>query len=210
MSDARKIASELAKLYPDATAELSWENPLELLVATILSAQSTDERVNLITPKLFQRYRTASDYAGAIPSELEDEIRSSGFYRNKTKSLIGMGQALVSNHGGTVPRDLEALIALPGVARKTANVVLGTAYGIPAGFVVDTHVKRLANRLGLSTETQPEKVERDLMERFVVEEWIATAHRLILHGRRVCHARKPQCEACSLADLCPRVGLGEA
>ncbi len=209
MSQAADIALELERAYPEADTELLWDSPLELLVATILSAQSTDVRVNLITRDLFERYKTAADYAGAVPAELEEEIRSSGFYRNKAKSLIGMGKALVEYHQGKVPKDIESLVALPGVARKTANVVLGTAYGIPAGFVVDTHVKRLAQRLGLSTEKSPDKVERDLMDCFPKEQWIATAHRLILHGRRVCHARKPDCSACELAGLCPRIGVGE-
>ncbi len=204
---AAKLVRELHRLYPGATAELDYSSPLELLVATILSAQSTDVRVNEITKALFQKYRTAADYAEADPEVLEEEIRSSGFYRNKTKSLIGMGRRLVDDFGGEVPTTIEELITLPGVARKTANVVLGTAYGLASGVVVDTHVQRLAHRLGLSVAKNAKKIEEDLMEVLPQDEWIFSAHGLILHGRRVCSARKPLCHECSLAPMCPKEGV---
>ena len=203
------LTEQLHELYPDADCELDYSSALELLVATILSAQSTDRRVNLITPALFSSYRSAADYADADPAVLEEEIRSSGFYRSKTRSLIGMGQGLVERYGGEVPREIGALVSLRGVARKTANVVLWTAYGIAVGVVVDTHVKRLALRLGLTEETKPERVERDLMESFPRQEWVFLAHALIWHGRRVCHARRPRCDECSLATLCPKIGVNE-
>lgn len=206
-ASVKGLLAELHHLYPDATAELDYKNPLELLVATILSAQSTDQRVNQITKSLFQKYRTAQDYADTEPSVLEKEIRASGFYRNKAKSLIGMGRHLVEDYGGEVPRTIEELITLPGVARKTANVVLGTAYGIASGVVVDTHVQRLAHRLGLSAAKNAKKIEQDLMEALPRDEWIFSAHGLILHGRRVCSARKPLCHECSLAPMCPKEGV---
>lgn len=206
-ASVKDLLAELHHLYPDATAELDYQNALELLVATILSAQSTDQRVNQITKSLFQKYRTAQDYADAEPSVLEKEIRASGFYRNKAKSLIGMGRHLVEDYGGEVPRTIEELITLPGVARKTANVVLGTAYGIASGVVVDTHVQRLAHRLGLSAAKNAKKIEQDLMEALPRDEWIFSAHGLILHGRRVCSARKPLCHECSLAPMCPKEGV---
>ncbi len=202
-----KLIAELHRLYPDATAELDFSTPLELLVATILSAQSTDKRINQITETLFEKYRTAEDYARAETEVLEEDIRSSGFYRNKTKALIGMGRHLVDDFGGQVPTTSEELVTLPGVARKTANVVLGTAYGIASGVVVDTHVKRLSFRLGLSSSTTPDTIERDLMDALPQDEWVFTAHALIWHGRRVCHARKPACDDCTLRGLCPRHGL---
>ncbi|REJ83408.1 MAG: endonuclease III [Acidobacteria bacterium] len=201
------VVAALHELYPDADCELAWETPLDLLIATILSAQSTDARVNQVTRDLFSRYRTASDYADADVAELEEEIRSTGFYRQKAKNLIGAGEILRDRFAGEVPRTIDELTEVPGAARKTANVVLGTAYGIPSGFVVDTHVKRLAHRLGLSAETRPEKIESDLMARIPRDEWIFAAHALIWHGRRVCHARRPQCGDCGLADHCPRNGL---
>lgn len=206
----KKLVAELHRLYPDATAELNFTTPLELLVATILSAQSTDKRINQITDTLFEKYRTAEDYATVEPEVLEEDIRSSGFYRNKAKSLIGMGGRLVEEFGGEVPTTSEELITLPGVARKTANVVLGTAYGIASGVVVDTHVKRLAFRLGLSSAKTPVKVERDLMEALPQGEWVFVAHALIWHGRRVCDARKPACDECTLASFCPKNGLAES
>ncbi|MDX1384135.1 MAG: endonuclease III [Thermoanaerobaculia bacterium] len=206
-SDPGALARELHRLYPDADCELDYETPLELLVATILSAQSTDQRVNRITRSLFRSYRTAADYADADPEVLAEEIRSSGFFRSKTERLIGMGKKLVADHGGEVPANMESLVALPGVARKTANVVLGTAFGIADGFVVDTHVKRLAGRLGLSEEEAPEKIEQDLMAAFPRDEWVFLAHALIWHGRRVCSARRPRCDECGLAELCPKVGV---
>ena len=204
---ADAVRTGLRKLYPEADCELRYRNPLELLVATILSAQSTDKRVNLVTESLFQSYRTAADYAGADADTLAGEIHSTGFFRNKTKSLIGMGKGLVERYGGEVPRDLDQLVTLPGVARKTANVVLGTAYGIPSGFVVDTHVKRVSWRLGLTDETEPEAIEQDLMRLFPRDEWIFLGHALIWHGRRVCHAHDPRCDECALEKVCLKRGV---
>jgi endonuclease-3 len=200
---ARKIVAHLAQAYPDATCALHHTNALELLVATILSAQSTDARVNLVTPALFAKYRTAQDYARANPQVLEQEIHSTGFFRNKTKSLIGMAQALVERHGGTVPATMDALVELPGVGRKTANVVLGTWFGKNEGIVVDTHVQRLSTLLGLTHETDPVKIERDLMALVPRERWTWWSHTLILHGRRVCIARRPKCEICVVNRWCP-------
>ena len=197
------ILAGLAALYPDATCELDHRNPFELLCATILSAQCTDVRVNQVTPKLFARWPNARALAAADQGELEEGIRSTGFFRNKAKNLLGMARALVINHGGKVPRTMEEMIELPGVARKTANVVLGTAYGLPTGIVVDTHVIRLSGRLDLSRATDPKKIETDLMTKVPREQWIAFAHRLIWHGRRVCGARRPRCAECALAPLCP-------
>jgi endonuclease III len=199
----RKIIARLARAYPDATCALQHSSALELLVATILSAQSTDARVNMVTPALFARYRTAHDYAAADPRTLEDAIHSTGFFRNKTKSIIGMAQALVERHGGEVPETMADLVALPGVGRKTANVVLGTWFGKNEGIVVDTHVQRLATLLGLTRETQPEKIERDLMALVPRARWTWFSHTLILHGRRVCIARRPRCEECVVNSLCP-------
>lgn len=198
-----EVIPRLKSEYPDATTELNWSTPLELLVATILSAQTTDVRVNAVTENLFTKYRTAEDYAVATPSELEEDIRPTGFYRNKAKSLQGMAHALLQDHGGEVPRTMEDLVALPGVGRKTANVVLGNAYGVDEGVVVDTHVRRLSNRLGLTTEQNPEKIEQDLMRVVPKEDWTVFSHLLILHGRRVCKARKPECPECVLNDVCP-------
>ncbi len=178
-------------------------NPLELLVATILSAQTTDVRVNLVTQNLFAKYTTAADYAGADPADLEEDIRPTGFFRNKAKSLLGMARALVEDHGGEVPRTMPELVALPGVGRKTANVVLGNAFSIDEGIVVDTHVRRLSNRLGFTTRNDPEKIERDLMQTVPKEDWTVFSHLLILHGRSTCKSRKPDCENCTLNDLCP-------
>lgn len=189
--------------YPDAKTELDWTNPLELLVATILSAQTTDVRVNGVTKTLFQRYSTAQDYAEADPGELEEEIRPTGFYRNKARSLRGMARALVEEHGGEVPSTMQKLVALPGVGRKTANVVLGNAFGVDEGVVVDTHVRRVSNRLGLTAEQDPEKIEQDLMNVVPREDWTVFSHLLILHGRRICKARKPDCPNCPLNDICP-------
>lgn len=207
----RHIVEGLHELYPDADVELDWESPLDLLVATILSAQSTDERVNRVTADLFAKYRSAEDYAGADPETFEAEIRSTGFFRQKTKHVLGAARKLADDFGdlppGQVPETMEELTTLPGVARKTANLVLGTAYGKATGVVVDTHVKRVSYRLGLTLETAPEKVERDLMERLPEEEWIFAGHALILHGRRVCAAKKPRCSECGLADRCPRNGV---
>ena len=204
---AAAIEAALAAAYPDATCELDFRNPYELLVATILSAQCTDVRVNLVTPALFKRYPDAAALAIAEQGELEGMIRSTGFFRNKAKSLLGMARAVVENHGGEIPGTMEAMTRLPGVGRKTANVVLGTAFGYATGVVVDTHVSRLAGRLGLSAQSDPEKIERDLMELFPPASWVALGHRLIVHGRRVCAARKPACDGCPLEALCPRIGV---
>ncbi len=207
--NAAPISEVLGRLKaetPDATTELRWNNPLELLVATILSAQTTDVRVNGVTEKLFDKYHTVKDYAEADPEELEEVIRPTGFFRNKARSLQGMARALLKDHDGEVPRAMPDLIALPGVGRKTANVVLGNAFSVDEGVVVDTHVRRLSNRLGLSAEKNPEKVERDLMRVVPREDWTVFSHLLILHGRRVCKARKPDCPACVLKDICPSAG----
>ena len=198
-----EVIARLKEEYPDAETELLWENPLQLLVATMLSAQSTDVRVNGVTRGLFERYRAAEDYAEADLGEIEEEIRSVGFYRNKARALQGMARALVEGHGGEVPRNMEDLVRLPGVGRKTANVVLGNAFGIDEGVVVDTHVRRLSNRLGLSGHHDPEKIERDLLEVVPKGERTLFSHLLIFHGRRVCKSRKPDCPGCVLNDICP-------
>jgi endonuclease-3 len=199
----RKIIARLEQAYPEPKCALNHRAALELLVATILSAQSTDARVNMVTPALFAKYGTAADYASADPSVLEQEIHSTGFFRNKTKSIIGMAQALVERHHGEVPDTLEALVQLPGVGRKTANVVLGTWFGKNEGVVVDTHVQRLSTLLGLTRETTPEKIERDLMALVPRDHWTWFSHTLIHHGRQVCIARRPRCEACVVNRLCP-------
>jgi endonuclease-3 len=204
---ARRIDRELTLLYPDAHTELNFGSPLELLVATILSAQTTDKRVNLVTPTLFARYPTAADYAAADRGELEKIIQSTGFYHNKATSLIGLGQGLCERFGGEVPRRMKDLVTLPGVGRKTANVVLGNAFGIP-GLTVDTHFGRLARRFGWTTNTDPDKVEQDVAALFPRKEWTMLSHRLIWHGRRVCHSQRPACGACALARLCPSYGEG--
>ena len=204
---ARRIERELAVLYPDVYTELNFSTPLELLVATILSAQTTDKRVNLVTPILFARYPAAADYASADRDEMEKIIQSTGFYRAKTNSLIGLGQALCERFGGEVPAKLEHLVTLPGVGRKTANVVLGNAFGIP-GITVDTHFGRLARRFGWTTETDPVKVEADVAALIPRKGWTDLSQRMIWHGRRVCHARRPACGACGLARLCPSYGEG--
>jgi endonuclease III len=201
-----KILRGLAKLYPDAHCALHHENPLQLLVATILSAQCTDVRVNLVTPALFARYPDAAAFAAADPGELETAIQSTGFFRNKARSIIGCCKKLVEEHGGEVPGTMEELVPLPGVGRKTANVVLGNAFNVP-GITVDTHVTRLSRRLGLTEHTDPEKIERDLMELIPRKEWTMFSHRMIFHGRQVCFARKPNCEACVLAKVCPKIGV---
>jgi endonuclease-3 len=204
---ALRIARRLAVDYADARCALNFRNPLELLIATILSAQCTDQRVNLVTQTLFEKYTSAADYANALQDELEREIQSTGFFRNKAKNIKACCQKLAEEHGGQVPRDMEQLVALPGVGRKTANVVLGTAFGIATGVVVDTHVTRLARRLGLTRKGEAVKIERDLMARLPPEEWIDFSHRLIHHGRRICQARKPRCDVCGLAKWCPRIGV---
>jgi endonuclease-3 len=200
---ARKIVALLKREYPDAHCELDFRTPYELIVATILSAQCTDARVNMVTPALFARFPTARALSEADPAQVEDMIRSTGFFRNKTKSLIGMASALVADHAGQVPDRMEDLRVLPGVGRKTANVVLGNAYGRNEGITVDTHVTRLANLLGLTRETDPVKIEQDLMKLIEREDWTLVSHLLIWHGRRVCIARRPRCEACVLNRLCP-------
>jgi endonuclease-3 len=204
---ARRINRELAVLYPDAHSELDFTSPLELLVATILSAQTTDRRVNMVTPVLFARYRTAADYAAADRDEVEKIIQSTGFFRAKTTSLIGLGQALCDRFGGEVPPRLSDLVTLPGVGRKTANVVLGNAFGIP-GITVDTHFARLSRRFGWTTQTDPVKIEHEVGSLIPRADWTMLSHRLIWHGRRVCHARRPACGACALARLCPAFGEG--
>jgi endonuclease-3 len=198
-----QIAALLAEKWPDAHCELDHQNAYQLLVATILSAQSTDKMINTITPALFARYPDANALAQANPAELEQMIFKSGFYRMKTKSLIGMAKAVVENHGGQIPKTMDELVELPGVARKTANVVLGTAMGMNEGVVVDTHVMRLSQRLGLTRETEAPKIEEDLMGLLPREQWTMFAHRLIWHGRRVCMAKNPDHENCLLAPLCP-------
>jgi endonuclease III len=200
---ARKIIRGLEKQHPEAKCALIHSNPLELLIATILSAQCTDERVNIVTATLFRKYRRCEDYIAAPQAELERDINSVTFFRNKTKSIQKACQMLVEKHGGRVPQTMEDLIELPGVGRKTANVVLGTAFGIPTGVVVDTHVSRVSQRLGLTHNEVPEKIEADLMEIIPKKEWIDFSHRVIWHGRRVCKARKPACEACAVEKTCP-------
>jgi len=199
----RKIIARLKREYPDATSALHHSNALELVVATILSAQCTDARVNMVTPHLFAKYRTAAGYAAADPRVLEKEIQSTGFFRNKTKSIIGMAQALVERHGGEVPQTMEELTALPGVGRKTANVILGTWFEKNEGVVVDTHVHRLTKLLGLTRQDDPVKIEQELMEIVPRDDWTWFSHTLILHGRAVCIARRPKCIECVLNRLCP-------
>jgi len=193
----------LKKTHPDARVALHYTNPLELLIATILSAQCTDERVNMVTPALFARYRSAHDYASADRRDLEREIHSTGFYRAKAKNIIACCKKIVDQYGGSVPGTMQDLISLPGVGRKTANVILGNLFGVAEGIVVDTHVARLSQRLGLSKHTNPEKIERDLVNIVPKKYWIAIGNLLIWHGRGVCHARKPRCLECSIHDLCP-------
>jgi endonuclease-3 len=200
---ARELGARLPKMYPDAHCELDHRNPLELIVATILSAQCTDKRVNIVTKELFKRCRNVSDFATISQEELEGLVHSTGFYRNKAKNIRAMAEMLIEEHGGEVPRTIEELAALPGVGRKTANVVLGNAFDINVGVVVDTHVGRLSNRLGLTKHKDPVKIEQDLMKLFPREQWAILSHWLIFHGRRVCVARKPRCVDCQLNDICP-------
>lgn len=200
---AREIYERLIDHYPDAHCALDFKSPFQLLIATILSAQCTDKRVNMVTPALFKRYRTPAALAAANPDELEEMIKSTGFFRNKTKSLLGMSNAIAEKHRGKVPDSLDELVQLPGVGRKTANVVLGNAYDRNEGVVVDTHVGRLAKRLGLTRNTDPVKVEQDLMKLFPSDRWTMLSHLLIEHGRRICEARRPKCEQCFLSDICP-------
>jgi endonuclease-3 len=200
---AERIIETLKKEYPDARCSLNYSTPLELLIATILSAQCTDERVNLVTAELFRKYRRPEDYYEVEPPELEQDIRSTGFFRNKAKAIQGACRIIVEKYQGRVPDNLDELLALPGVARKTANVVLGNAFGIASGIVVDTHVARLSGRLALSAEKQPEKIERELMELVPAVDWIIFSHLLIAHGRRVCKARTPLCADCVIENSCP-------
>lgn len=200
---APEIFRRLQREYPDARCALDHRNPYELLVATILSAQCTDKRVNLVTPALFEKYPDAERLSAADPEALQDMIRSTGFFRNKTRSLLGMASAVSEKHGGAIPQRMEDLVALPGVGRKTANVVLGNAFGVDAGVVVDTHVTRLSNRLALSRQADPIKIEQDLMALFPRNQWTMLSHLLISHGREICDARRPLCEHCVVNDLCP-------
>lgn len=204
-TDPRRVAAILAGLdaaYPDATCELNYANAFQLLIATILSAQCTDVRVNQVTQELFKKYTKPEDFAYASPAEVEKEIRPTGFFRNKTKSIMGASKALIENFGGQVPRTMEEILTLPGVARKTGNVVLGTGYGIASGVVVDTHVIRLSQRLDLTRNEDPKKIEQDLIKVIPENKWIKFSHQLIWHGRRVCAARKPKCAECNLELLC--------
>ncbi len=203
----KQIIAALRRAYPDAHCELNFSNPLELLIATILSAQCTDKRVNIVTADLFKRYRTAADFANADISELEEAVKTTGFYRNKAKNIKACCQSIVEKHSGTVPKTMEQLIELGGVGRKTANVVLGNAFGINVGVVVDTHVGRLSIRLGLTRETDPVKVELALMALVPKDEWTLFSHLLIWHGRRRCYARNPDCAHCEVLSLCPRIGV---
>lgn len=204
---AARVTERLKADYPAATCALENETPFELLIATILSAQCTDVRVNMVTPELFRRWPTPKDVAGAPTKQLEKVIQSTGFFRNKAKNIKAASQAIVERHGGDVPRDIGAMIALPGVGRKTANVVLGTAYGLATGVVVDTHVTRLSRRLGLSRHTDAGKIEKDLMQLLPETEWVDFAHRMIHHGRQICVARKPKCLECSMKAFCPKIGV---
>ncbi len=207
LTRCRSILRRLRAAYPAARCALRHDNPLQLLVATILSAQCTDTRVNVVTPALFKRYRTAADFAAAPPAELESLIRSTGFFRNKARSIRNCCQGLVKQHDGKVPDTLDELIQLDGIGRKTANVVLGVAYGKVEGIVVDTHVMRLSRRLGLTRQTTPEKIEQALMKVVPREDWIDFSHLLIWHGRKRCNARRPDCIQCEVADLCPKIGV---
>jgi len=210
-SDIQKRADEIIQRlkneYPDAHCELNHSNAFELLVATILSAQCTDERVNIVTANLFRKYRTPQDFLNVAPEELERDIRPTGFFRNKAKSIRGASGKIINDFGGEIPNTMDELLTLNGVARKTANVVLGNAYGIASGVVVDTHVSRLSQRLGLTEATVPEKIENDLQAIVAEKDWIMFPHWLIAHGRKICQARKPKCEICVLKDICPKIGV---
>ena len=205
--DARKVVRKLAADYPDAECALNFDSAFQLLIATILSAQCTDERVNMVTGPLFDKYPTAHDLAKLPLSKIEKAIQSTGFYRNKAKNIKSCCQEMVAEYDGEVPQDLDALVALAGVGRKTANVVLGTAFGIPSGVVVDTHVSRISQRLGLTDTKDAVRAERELMQILPKKDWIMYSHRMIHHGRQVCKARKPDCEACSMEKFCPRIGV---
>jgi endonuclease-3 len=204
---APKVVAHLATDYPEVTCALENESAFELLIATILSVQCTDERVNMVTPELFRRWPTPAKMAAAPIEQLEKVIHSTGFYRNKAKNIQGCSRELADTFGGEVPRDIEQMVKLPGVGRKTANVVLGTCYGMATGVVVDTHVTRISNRLGLTEHTDATKIERDLMELVPQTEWVDFAHRMIHHGRRICMARKPKCDECSMSSFCPKIGV---
>ncbi|MBP86922.1 MAG: endonuclease III [Planctomycetaceae bacterium] len=204
---AGKVVRGLARDYADAECALVHDSPFQLLVATVLSAQCTDERVNIVTKDLFGKYPTAADLAPVPVKKIEKIVQSAGFFRTKAKNIKALSQSLMKNHDGQVPQDLDILVKLPGVGRKTANVVLGTAFGLPTGVVVDTHVSRLSKRLGLTEQTDPVKIEQDLIQLLPRKEWIDYSHRLIHHGRRVCKARKPLCEECGFKQLCPRIGV---
>lgn len=203
----RDIIRRLKRAYPDAKCSLNYSNPFELLVATILSAQCTDERVNMVTADLFRKYRKPADYLGVSPHELEKDIQSTGFFRNKTKSIQGTSRVLTEQYGGQVPQTMDQLLELPGVARKTANVVLGNAFAIKSGVVVDTHVTRLSHRLGLTPQKTAEKIERDLVGIVPKKDWVIFSHLLIAHGRKICKARNPQCAECAIEKLCPSSSL---
>jgi endonuclease-3 len=200
---AKDVRERLAKALPEPRCELDHANAWQLLIATILSAQSTDARVNMVTPALFERFATPKALGSASLPEVEELVRTTGFFRNKAKNIVGASKRIAEEHGGQVPRSLEALVELPGVARKTANVVLGTAYGLPTGFIVDTHAARVAQRLGLTQHEDAAKIETDLCDAFPKDDWVAMGHRFVLHGRYVCTARKPACSACPLAEICP-------
>jgi endonuclease-3 len=204
---AAKVVKHLADDYPEVTCALENESAFELLIATILSAQCTDERVNMVTPELFRRWPTPEKMAAAPIEQLEKVIHSTGFYRNKAKNIKACSRELADTYGGEVPRDIEAMVTLPGVGRKTANVVLGTCYGMATGVVVDTHVTRISNRLGLTKHTDATKIERDLMELVPQDQWVDFAHRMIHHGRRICLARRPKCDECSMRGFCPKIGV---
>src|SRR5580658_3061626 len=206
----QKIIAALKKTYPDAHCELNYSNPLELLIATILSAQCTDKRVNIVTETLFKKYRSAEDFAKAEVLELEKDVRSTGFYKNKARNIKAASRDIVEKHGGKVPQTMEELIQLGGVGRKTANVVLGNAFGINVGVVVDTHVARLSHRFGFTSHRAPEKIEKDLVALVPQKQWTLFSHLLIWHGRRRCFARKPDCANCEVLKLCPRIGVKEA
>lgn len=206
---AREIIERLQTEYPDAHCALNHANPFELLIATILSAQCTDERVNIVTETLFRKYRKPRDYLNVEQTELERDIRPTGFFRNKARSIQGASEKIIENFGGELPRTMEELLTLNGVARKTANVVLGNAFGIASGVVVDTHVSRLSQRLGLTENKIPEKIEKDLSALVPREDWIMFPHWMIFHGRKICQARKPKCEICVLNDICPKIGVIE-
>jgi endonuclease-3 len=204
---AAEVIKRLKRLYPDAHCALNHENEFELLIATILSAQCTDERVNIVTADLFRKYRNVQDFVDVPQEDLEQDVRSTGFFRNKAKNIKGAAQRILDEFGGEVPQDMDKLLSLPGVARKTANVVLGNAFGIASGVVVDTHVKRLSLRLGLTTQKTPEKVEKDLQKLVPEKDWVMFSHWLIFHGRQVCKARKPLCDECGFIDICPKKGV---